>query len=45
VEQALQLASANPDLQKMAETEHERLSRLTGRNKEAPDSGGEHPPQ
>jgi tetratricopeptide (TPR) repeat protein len=43
VEQALQLASANPDLQKMAETEHERLSRLTGRNREAPDSGGEHP--
>jgi tetratricopeptide (TPR) repeat protein len=45
VEQALQLASANPDLQKMAETEHERLTRLTGRNREAPSSGEEHPPQ
>jgi hypothetical protein len=29
VEQALQLASSIPDLQKMAEAEHERLSRLT----------------
>jgi tetratricopeptide (TPR) repeat protein len=45
VEQALQLASANPDLQKMAETEHERLTRLAGRSREAPGSGGEHPPQ
>jgi tetratricopeptide (TPR) repeat protein len=45
VEQALQLASANPDLQKMAETEHERLTRLAGRGRQAPDSGGEHPPQ
>jgi tetratricopeptide (TPR) repeat protein len=45
VEQALQLASANPDLQKMAETEHERLTRLAGRNKDAPDSAGERPPQ
>jgi tetratricopeptide (TPR) repeat protein len=46
VEQALQLASANPDLQKMAETEHQRLTRLAGhRNKDAPDSGGEQPPQ
>jgi tetratricopeptide (TPR) repeat protein len=45
VEQALQLASANPDLQKMAETEHERLTRLAGRSRRAPDSGGEPPPQ
>jgi tetratricopeptide (TPR) repeat protein len=45
VEQALQLASANPDLQKMAETEHERLNRLTGRNRDAPALGGEQPPQ
>ncbi len=45
VEQALQLASANPDLQKLAETEHERLSRLTGRSKESPEAGGSRPPQ
>jgi tetratricopeptide (TPR) repeat protein len=45
VEQALQLASANPDLQKMAETEHQRLTRLTRRGKDESDSGGEHPPQ
>jgi tetratricopeptide (TPR) repeat protein len=44
VEQALQLASANPDLQKMAETEHQRLIRLT-RRAESPDSGGGQPPQ
>jgi len=44
VEQALQLASANPDLQKMAETEHQRLTRLTRRT-ESPDSGGAQPPQ
>src|SRR5262249_36320336 len=45
VEQALQLASANPELQKLAETEHERLSRLTGRSKESPEAGGSRPPQ
>jgi hypothetical protein len=44
VEQALQLASANPKLQRLAETEHERLNRLTGRQKEIPDSGGAGPP-
>jgi tetratricopeptide (TPR) repeat protein len=37
VEQALQLASSNPHLQKLAEIEHERLSGLAGR---APRSGG-----
>jgi tetratricopeptide (TPR) repeat protein len=41
VEQALQLASASPELQKLAETEHERLVRLTGRSKPAE---GENPP-
>jgi tetratricopeptide (TPR) repeat protein len=45
VEQALQLASSNPDLQKMAEAEHDRLNRLTGRSKQSPDSGGAQPPQ
>jgi len=45
VEQALQLASSNPDLQKMAEAEHDRLNRLTGRSKESPESGGAQPPQ
>lgn len=44
VEQALQLASANPDLQKMAETEHQRLTRLT-RHTESPEPGGAQPPQ
>jgi uncharacterized protein HemY len=44
VEQALQLASSNPDLQKLAESEHERLSRLTGRTKNTQDAGGL-PPQ
>jgi tetratricopeptide (TPR) repeat protein len=45
VEQALQLASGNPDLQKMAEAEHDRLNRLAGRSKESPESGGTQPPQ
>jgi tetratricopeptide (TPR) repeat protein len=45
VEQALQLASSSPDLQKLAESEHERLSRLTGRTKDSPDAGGSQPPQ
>jgi tetratricopeptide (TPR) repeat protein len=44
VEQALQLASANPELQRLAETEHERLTRLTGRNKQ-PAEGESSPPQ
>jgi tetratricopeptide (TPR) repeat protein len=41
VEQALQLASSNPELQKMAEVEHERL---TGYVRNSPDSGGTRPP-
>lgn len=45
VEQALQLASSNPDLQKLAETEHERLSRLAAHGKGSPDSGGAPLPQ
>jgi tetratricopeptide (TPR) repeat protein len=44
VEQALQLASANPKLQRLAETEHERLNRLTGREKGGPEQGGNGPP-
>jgi tetratricopeptide (TPR) repeat protein len=44
VEQALQLASANPQLQRLAETEHERLNRLTGRTKDTPESGGNQAP-
>ena len=43
VEQALQLASANPNLQKLAETEHERLSRLTGRRKDPRNAEGTGP--
>lgn len=41
VEQALQLASANAELQKMAEVEH---ARLTGYVKNSPDSGGTRTP-
>jgi len=41
VEQALQLASSNPELQKMAETEHERLN---GFVRNSPDSGETRPP-
>ncbi len=44
VEQALQLASANPELQRLAETEHDRLTRLAGRAKDSPDSEGARPP-
>jgi tetratricopeptide (TPR) repeat protein len=39
VEQALQLASTNPQLQRLAETEHERLNRLTGRTNDTAESG------
>jgi tetratricopeptide (TPR) repeat protein len=39
VEQALQLASGNPELQKLAETEHERLLRLNGHTKEPSEAG------
>jgi tetratricopeptide (TPR) repeat protein len=45
VEQALQLASANPELQRLAETEHGRLIRLAGRRKDSPDSGETRPPE
>jgi tetratricopeptide (TPR) repeat protein len=45
VEQALQLASSNPDLQRLAETEHQRLSRLAGHSKDSPEPGGAPPPQ
>jgi hypothetical protein len=44
VEQALQLASSNPKLQRLAETEHDRLNRLAGREKQAPESEGTGPP-
>jgi Tfp pilus assembly protein PilF len=43
VEQALQLASSNPDLQKLAEVEHDRLAGLAGRGHRAPNTGAEHP--
>jgi tetratricopeptide (TPR) repeat protein len=36
VEQALQLASSNPDLQQLAEKEHEHLQQLTGRREQTP---------
>lgn len=45
VEQALQLASANPRLQRLAETEHERLNQLTARPQDAPQSGGTRSPE
>lgn len=45
VEQALQLASANPRLQRLAETEYDRLNRLAGRAEDAPESGGIRPPE
>lgn len=45
VEQAMQLASSNPDLQKLAETEHQRLNRLAGHPRESTDFGGTQPPQ
>lgn len=45
VEQALQLASASPELQKLAETEHDRLARLTGRSKEPAEAGSTQPPR
>jgi uncharacterized protein HemY len=35
VEQALQLSSANPRLQRLAETEHARLNRLARHGKDA----------
>jgi len=49
VEQAMQLASANPQLQRLAEAEHERLNKLMrpGANQStdtSDDSGGTQPP-
>lgn len=49
VEQAMQLASANPQLQRLAEAEHDRLNKLVhpgdNQNKDASDeSGGSQPP-
>lgn len=47
VEQAMQLASANPQLQRLAQTEHERLYRLSGRKQDSggAQSGGSSPPE
>lgn len=45
VEQAMQLASANPQLQRLAEREHERLYRLAGRNKDSSKTGSNPPPE
>lgn len=43
VEQALQLASSNPELQKLAEIEHDRLSGLAGRAPRPPNTGAQAP--
>lgn len=43
VEQALQLSSANPRLQRLAETEHARLNRLARHSKDAAESGETRP--
>jgi tetratricopeptide (TPR) repeat protein len=45
VEQALQLASSNPELQKLAEIEHDRLSGLAGRAPRSSNNTGAGPPQ
>ena len=45
VEQAMQLASANPQLQRLAQMEHERLYRISGRNKDSPETGSSPPPE
>lgn len=44
VEQAMQLSSANPQLQSLAQREHERLYRLAGRQPDSSEAGGD-PPQ
>ena len=44
VEQAMQLSSANPQLQRLAQREHERLYRLAGRNQDSSETGST-PPQ
>jgi len=45
VEQALQLASSNPELQKLAEIEHDRLSGLAGRAPRSSNNTGANPRQ
>lgn len=45
VEQALQLASANPDLQRLAEIEHDHLLGLAGRGRRDQQTTGAEPPQ
>lgn len=45
VEQAMQLASANPQLQRLAEREHDRLLRLSSRSKDTSQAGGARPPE
>jgi len=45
VEQALQLSSSNPELQHMAESEHERLTTLTSHLKRPADAGEPEPQQ
>jgi tetratricopeptide (TPR) repeat protein len=45
VEQAMQLASSNPQLQRLAQLEHERLYRLTGRTSASTEPGSSPPPQ
>ncbi|HLW51679.1 MAG TPA: hypothetical protein VKW06_02455 [Candidatus Angelobacter sp.] len=45
VEQAMQLASGNPQLQHLAEMEHDRLWRLAGRNKDSSDSSNNPSPK
>lgn len=45
VEQALQLASSSPELQKLAEIEHDRLSGLAGRAPRTQNGTGANPPQ
>jgi len=45
VEQAMQLSSSNPQLQRLAQLEHERLYRLTGRASASSEPGSSPPPQ
>jgi tetratricopeptide (TPR) repeat protein len=45
IEQAMQLASANPQLQHLAEREHDRLLRLAGRKQGSSEPEGERPPE
>lgn len=45
VEQAMQLASANPQLQRLAEREHDRLLRMAGRKQSSSERGEAQPPK